>query len=77
MTLEAAMRFGDPTHSPPDGFLNTANLTLESTILGEWTMRVSKPFKQCFFFGVPLTWGAWQLYLLNRSDDEKRPLDGV
>ena len=70
------MRCGHPPHSPPDGVFNTANLTLESTTVGKWTKLVSKAFKQCFF-GVPLTWGARQLYSLNRSDDEKRPPDGV
>ena len=33
----------------PTVFLNTASLTLESSTLGKWTTRVSKPFKQCFF----------------------------
>ena len=31
-------------------FLHTANLTLESSTLGKWTTRVSKPFKQYFFW---------------------------
>ena len=36
-----------------------------------------KALQAVLFFGVPLIWGAWQLYVLNRSDDEKHPPDGA
>ena len=36
-----------------------------------------KALQAVLFFGVPLIWDAWQLYVLNRSHAEKRPPDGA
>lgn len=77
MTHKAAIRFGQHAHSPPDGFFKYCQLDARILYPRQMDYASFKALQAVLFFGVPIIWGVWQLYVLNRSDDEKRPSNGA